>query len=109
MTVSKGPFLSILAMDVYNRTYDEGVERPGGLGSCIGSATIRRESNIAEESDGVTALTYSTQYCQVISYGGTNDLSLNVRTTGWVFGALPAHQPPSPSWGGAGGGGHRRR
>ncbi len=44
MTISKDLFLSILAMDSYNRGYGEAIEGLGGLGSTVGSATISTDS-----------------------------------------------------------------
>jgi len=39
-------FKAILAMDAYNRGYDEGISELGGIDSKIGNATITQESDI---------------------------------------------------------------
>jgi hypothetical protein len=72
--------LSLLALDSYNRGYGQSV---GGLSNSgmIGKATIRRQSNINENSTEVAAGFYAIAYEwnneTVISYRGTNfpDLS----------------------------------
>lgn len=100
MTISKDLFLAILSMDAYNRGYDAGINDAGqgdldGLGDAngtkIGTATITRASdsdpNSAEVAASFYALSYNTQYGQVISYRGTND-GTDI-WTGWVFGAGP--------------------
>jgi hypothetical protein len=72
--------LSLLALDSYNRGYGQSV---GGLSNSgmIGTVTIRRQSNITENSAEVAAGFYAIAYEwnneTVISYRGTNfpDLS----------------------------------
>ena len=44
MTISKDLLLAILSMDSYNRGYGEGISGLGGLGTKIGSATIKTDS-----------------------------------------------------------------
>ena len=97
MTLSKDLFLSILAMDSYNRGYDKGLRGLGGLGSFVGSAKIALQSDIAERTDGVAADFYALSYeigsdgpeglaaKTVISYRGTN--SAIDHSTGWSVGA----------------------
>ena len=46
MTISKDLFLAILSMDSYNRGYGEGIAGLGGINSKIGTATLRKQSNI---------------------------------------------------------------
>ncbi len=87
MTITKDLFLSILAMDAYNRGYDEGIENLGGIGSRVGSATISTDSETLSLenddflSDGFYALTYTvdgsniegwTGETEVLSFRGTN-------------------------------------
>ena len=68
-------FLSLLALDSYNRGYGQNV---GGLtnSGMIGNATILRQSNITENPDevqaGFYAIAYQWQGQTVISYRGTN-------------------------------------
>lgn len=77
-------FLSLLALDSYNRGYGQNV---GGLtnSGMIGNATILRQSNITENSDevqaGFYAIAYQWQGQTVISYRGKRfDLS-----SGWAY------------------------
>lgn len=76
MTISRDLFLSILSMDAYNRGYNAGIEELGGPDTKIGNATIKRQSVTADGSPEVTAsfyaISYDTQYGQVISYRGTD-------------------------------------
>lgn len=68
-------FLSILAMDSYNRGYGQNV---GGLSSSgqLGAATIIRQSDVRAGSAALTAGFYAIAYAwngnKVISYRGTN-------------------------------------
>lgn len=55
---------ALLAMDSYNRGYDAGIQLDIGsngesVGYSIGEAIITRESDIAENSDGVNAGFYA--------------------------------------------------
>ena len=59
--------MAILAMDSYNRGYDEGITELGGLGTKIGNATIIDESDILDNSAGVNAGFYAVAY----NVGGT--------------------------------------
>jgi hypothetical protein len=101
MTISKDLFLSILAMDAYNRGYDAGLANLGQKDSKVGAATIENDSSIliaangetVHESAGFYALSYNIGADgpeglagkTVISYRGT-DSSLD-KSTGWIVGA----------------------
>lgn len=101
MTISKDLFLSILAMDAYNRGYEPGVSELGGKEAFIGSAKIRNDSSILvddngesiHEAAGFYALAYDIGAGgpeglagkTVISFRGT-DTSLD-HSTGWSVGA----------------------
>lgn len=97
MTISKDLFLSILAMDSYNRGYDAGITGLGGAGSKIGSATTGQDAEqlLAPSSAvaaGFYAVAYNTPYGQVISYRGTDNLTVlgldgSDNWHGWTFGA----------------------
>jgi hypothetical protein len=98
-------------MDAYNRGYDAGINDAGqgdldGLGNADTEpkselATITRASdpndpNRADVAAGFYALSYDTQYGQVISYRGTDNVDpftwnhgASDLWTGWVFGAGP--------------------
>jgi hypothetical protein len=73
--MNRDVFLSILAMDSYNRGYGQGINGLADMGS-IGSATILRQSNILAGSTEVNVGFYASAYLwdgvQVISYRGTN-------------------------------------
>ena len=68
-------FLSILAMDSYNRGYNQGVKGLGDTGQ-IGTATIGPQSNISDDSvevlAGFYAISYNWQGSKVLSYRGTD-------------------------------------
>jgi hypothetical protein len=51
----KDLLLSILAMDSYNRGYDEGIEGLGGLQSQVSAATLVDQSNVSDTSEEVKA------------------------------------------------------
>ena len=103
--MNKDLFLSILAMDAYNRGYDAGIDLrdPNNLanpsdnaGTSIGSASISRASSSdaasAEVAAGFYAIAYNTPYGQVISYRGTDDIGVFASDGsdfwhGWTFGA----------------------
>lgn len=84
MTVKKDLFLSILSMDSYNRGYNPGIAGLGGIDTQICSATIKKESDTAPSTPGVTAGFYGISYkldaavdtidngTTIISYRGTN-------------------------------------
>jgi len=81
MTMTQDLFMAILAMDVYNRGYNEGITGLGGEGSAIGTATLTDQSDVEADSDGVSAGFYAAGYNwngqTVISYRGTDNLNLN--------------------------------
>jgi hypothetical protein len=94
MTISKDLFLAILAMDSYNRSYEEGIEGLGGKNSKIGSAKLLEDSSILKDENGnridkaagFYAAAYDTEdYGTVISYRGTNNAIDYVR--GWTIAA----------------------
>lgn len=81
MTISNNLFQAILAMDSYNRGYNQGIyidDIPGE--SAIGNATVIQESNVAPGSSQVEASFFAAAYAAgndiYISYRGTDDLSL---------------------------------
>ncbi len=53
---------AILAMDSYNRGYNQGITGLGGLGSQIGNATFVSESEIGENDPGVAQSFYASAY-----------------------------------------------
>ncbi len=73
--MNRDVFLSILAMDSYNRGYGEGLKLPGGSKK-LGTTTISRQSDIRSGSDAVNAGFYAIAYDwngeKVISFRGTN-------------------------------------
>lgn len=75
MTVSPTLMHAILAMDSYNRGYNEGIVGLGGIGSQIGNATVLQQSNVNAGSEEFTAGFYAVAYNfggqTVISYRGT--------------------------------------
>ena len=108
MSISKDLFLSILAMDSYNRGYGAGIADGNGstdndgndtdglgrIGSRIGTASVVSDNNSDEAQDaGFYALAYDIgpdgpeglAGKTVISYRGT-DTSLD-HSTGWSVGA----------------------
>ncbi len=78
MTMTQDLFMAILAMDVHNRGYNEGIAGLGGEGSAIGTATLTDQSDVEADSDGVSAGFYAAGYNwngqTVISYRGTDNL-----------------------------------
>ncbi len=78
MSVSPELMYAILAMDSYNRGYDEGITGLGGLGSQIGTATILNDSenSTATKDEAQAAGFYAVEYLwngeTVISYRGTD-------------------------------------
>lgn len=89
--------LAILAMDSYNRGYDQGLDvvAAGGSATQIGTATIGNASSTLASSPEVQAGFYAAAYTwngqTVISYRGTNTdsmLSLGADIlNGWMTGA----------------------
>ena len=77
MTISKELFLSILAMDSYNRGYDPGILLDANAGG-IGAATIAADSTSVIGSDaqaaGFYALSYTWNGQTVISYRSTDNI-----------------------------------
>jgi hypothetical protein len=71
MTMSKDLFLSILAMDAYNRGYNTGID---GLsndpGTGIGNAKILRDSDTRTDSPEVNASFYAVAYDVGAGVGG---------------------------------------
>jgi hypothetical protein len=86
MPISSDLFLSILAMDSYNRGYDEGIKLSG---TTIGNATLEQRSQIAPGSPevlaGFFAQSYSWNGQKIISYRGTE--GDGDYTHGWSMGA----------------------
>ena len=74
----KDLLLSILAMDSYNRGYDEGIEGLGGLQSQVSAATLVDQSNVSDTSEEVKASFYAAAYTVgseiVIAYRGSVEL-----------------------------------
>ena len=73
--MNRGVFLSLLALDSYNRGYGQlvaGLPDTGG----IGNATIVSQSDINQTSDAVAAEFYAVAYQwgneKIISYRGTD-------------------------------------
>jgi hypothetical protein len=89
---------AILAMDAYNRGYNEGISSLGGLETEIGNFTIIQQSDTAEDSDGVNASFYAIAYEYdgevVISYRGTDDLVWDPYY-GWAVGGGDAETAQS--------------
>jgi hypothetical protein len=83
MTVSP-LLLAILAMDSYNRGYDEGITGLGGIDESIGEATLIDQSIISPDTAAVNAGFYAAAYTvgneTVISYRGTDD---NIAFNSW--------------------------
>ena len=92
-------FLEILAMDAYNRGYDQGILGLGGVGSSLGKAVITSQSDIKKGTPGVNAGFYAVAYewtqkgqptKTVISYRGTDSFDLsnpaNDVLNGWLAG-----------------------
>ena len=73
MTMSRDLFLSILAMDAYNRGYDAGIDGLGESGS-IGNATLKPRAALGitplEYQDWQTASFYGQAYTLDASVGG---------------------------------------
>jgi len=100
-------FLSILAMDSYNRGYESGIDFGIGsdeIGVKIGNASISNRSSSDPNSTAVAAGFYALSYTfsgsqnfadgeKVISYRGTDKISFNPFTSdsdvwnGWTLGA----------------------
>jgi hypothetical protein len=91
MTMSPELMKAILAMDAYNRGYDEGVT---GIGNAIGSATFFDESDVGQGQAGRAASFYAVAYTyageKVISFRGTDDVAADA-LTGWGVGVGSAN------------------
>ena len=81
MSISSELMLAILAMDSYNRGYNQGISGLGGTGTLIGTAVLGASSNTAERSDAVAASFFAQAYTwngqTVISYRGTDQPGLD--------------------------------
>lgn len=75
MTINKDVFLSLLAMDSYNRRYGQNIDGLSNTGS-IGTATILKDSvtslGLRAEDAGFYAIAYEWQGETIISYRSTN-------------------------------------
>ncbi len=91
MTISATLMKAILAMDSYNRGYNEGLQITTGnvIGLQVGNYTITQQSDILNGSAEVDASFYAIAYQYngetVISYRGTDSLIDPI--TGWPVGA----------------------
>jgi Lipase (class 3) len=86
MTVSRDLFLSILALDSYNRGYNSGVAGlSDNVGTQIGNASIvDKKGDQAAQATGFYATAYSLGGETIISYRGTDNFGA---TTNPVSGA----------------------
>ncbi len=98
--MSSDLFLSILAMDSYNRGYGQGVnELPVALNSTkIGDATIIRQSDILSNTPGVNAGFYAIAY-NVTNVSGfsANDTVIAFRGTNFNFNSTVSDFLDSPA------------
>ena len=100
MSMTQDLFLSILAMDSYNRGYNAGVNGLGEIGSQLGDATISTVSTGPNAfATGFYAVSYSWNGKTVISYRGTDSPGSSAGAgggdivNGWILSlALPASQ-----------------
>lgn len=96
-TTANDVFMSILAMDSYNRGYAVGIAGLGGIGSTIGSATLSFQSGVEANDPERTASFYAAAYdwngTTVISYRVT-DSALDA-WTGWAVAAGVAADGPA--------------
>jgi hypothetical protein len=84
MAISPDLFRAILAMDAYNRSYNEGIAGLGGEGTMIGLATVAKNSSELKDANGnrldvaasFFAQAYSWNGKTVISYRGTETASM---------------------------------
>jgi hypothetical protein len=76
MSISETLFRAILAMDSYNRGYDEGIKLTG---SQIGNATLSTKSNVTPGSADVNASFFAQAYTwngsTIISFRGGRDMA----------------------------------
>jgi Protein of unknown function (DUF2974) len=83
MNMSNDLMLAILAMDSYNRGYNEGLKVPG---SQIGTAVLAARSDTRSDSPHVTASFFAQSYTwngqTVISYRGTDAILADI--TSWA-------------------------
>ena len=71
---------AILAMDSYNRGYDQGIRTLGGVGSKIANVTISQQSEVLEGTANVSTGFYAAAYTtaageKIISYRGTDSFT----------------------------------
>ena len=89
MSDQRDLLLAILAMDSYNREYDEGIKGLGGSGSKIGEAELKKLDDSIDidswKSFGFYAAAYELPGETVMSVCGT-DRAIDV-LTGWPVGA----------------------
>ena len=81
MSAQRDLLVAILAMDSYNREYDEGIKGLGGAGSKIGEAELKKLYDSTNIDSWKSAGFYAAAYdlpdgATVISYRGTDDLDL---------------------------------
>ena len=62
MAIDDDVFLAILAMDSYNRGYDEYIEIDWGQTNKLGTATLALQSDIEDNSAGVNASFFAQSY-----------------------------------------------
>lgn len=102
MTMTKDLFLSLLAMDSYNRGHEAGMNDLGPVGSMIGAATFIEQSSLNLQSPQIEAGFYASVYqldtavgdmpagTIIISYRGTDNFQElggdSDITNGWVTG-----------------------
>lgn len=87
---------AILAMDSYNRGYDQNIilkDDGFSVGNKIGNFTLTTESDVLNGSSGVNIGFYAAAYTYnndtIISYRGTNDqFSVNDVLNEWDFSGL---------------------
>ena len=80
MNISKDLILAILSQDAYNQGYDRGIEHDK---TQIGSATVKPREEFTSDTEyqewqaaGFYASAYNTPFGTVISYRGTDGVSL---------------------------------
>ncbi len=93
MPIDRDLFLSILALDSYNRGYNEGVVISGSSG--LGTATFLQDTNTAPaQQAGFYGIAYNWEGEKIISYRGTDNFGLandiggagaSDITTGWTL------------------------
>jgi hypothetical protein len=84
MSISNNVFLSILAMDAYNRSYNVGIDLTG---TQIGTASLgTAKGDAAAQEISFYAQSYTWGGQTVIAYRGTDDMILDP-LYGWRLGA----------------------